>query len=215
MRKRRRYRVVFIAISLLAFLLVPGILYWWFFHYKRFDVRFTDFKTGVETSFSDNVMQTEILALRRNHPTGRIQVSRNGKPVSDTLVRDGLTDGEETIWWGNGNIYWIHHYQNGCEHGIQESFWPNGKRMSYCMKKNGHPVGTSIVWYENGQTNTISNTDSNGCPDGWSFEYWPDGSLISAGLSTNHGFQQDSHSSVCFSKLLRLHAGREIQIVPS
>jgi antitoxin component YwqK of YwqJK toxin-antitoxin module len=78
-------------------------------------------------------------------------------------------------YWGNGNKYWEHEYQNGQLHGKSFGWHENGNKHWEVEWQNGQPHGKSFGWHKNGNKRW-EREYQNGQKHGKSFGWYEDGS---------------------------------------
>lgn len=83
-------------------------------------------------------------------------------------------DNEVKLYYNNGKVQQIAHYQNGKFHGDVVLFYENGQIQSCCAYNEGVPHGNSIAYYQNGLISKKANF-VDGKFDGIYYEFPEDG----------------------------------------
>ena len=68
-------------------------------------------------------------------------------------VRDnrGVFSGLLYETWGDLNLAYYTHYEDGLRDGVEVEFYDSGKVKNYCVWKKNRLVGKYYGWYENGK----------------------------------------------------------------
>lgn len=69
--------------------------------------------------------------------------------------KNGKRDGEQKIFYSNGNLYDIKHFENGTENGMWIKYHRNGKEMLKAEVADGELNGNILRWYPSGQQEVI------------------------------------------------------------
>jgi len=77
---------------------------------------------------------------------------------------------EVQVFFENGELDRVGHYQDGKKHGVWEAHYPNGFQWSEHFYQNGLQTGDYKTWHPNGQLAIEGAYDENGQPTGiWTF----------------------------------------------
>lgn len=95
-----------------------------------------------------------------NRKTDRvISYFENGKPEWVVKYNSTSDTTDQTIigYFDDGTKKCVRNLKDGIENGEQIVFFPNGQIETVCIKKNGIQSGLSTIYFENGQINAQGN----------------------------------------------------------
>ena len=111
---------------------------------------------------------------------------------------DGVRNGEDNMYHGNGQIAVNHFYKNGqIVDGTYVDLDSNGEKMGVFIYKNGKLNGKAFTYYENGQLRSEGNWENEERHGYWK-EYYESGQLRSEGNWKNeerHGYWKEYYES--------------------
>lgn len=77
---------------------------------------------------------------------------QDGTIKSKSSYVDGRKDGEEKIWYNNGQVSQIRLYEQGIKIGRHFGWWENGTaKFEFDFNEKGEYHGSFKEWYKNGQ----------------------------------------------------------------
>jgi len=95
----------------------------------------------------------------------------------EQALTDSLKDGEQSVYYENGNLHYIVEYKKGKANGRVREYTPDGKIYMDAIYSDGHRDGKCTHFYKNGIPFSVSNF-VNGEKDGIESKYYDDGKLL-------------------------------------
>ena len=132
--------------------------------------------------FENGQVQQRVTAL----PNGRDSISEtyheNGQLMSRTLYHgDEMADGEQVSYGANGAVSSRSYRRHGEMHGLEESFYADGKLHRRGLHVDGKREGEFVMLAQDGSV-LARTVWVHGQPDGWSFESHDNGQLAQKAL---------------------------------
>lgn len=62
------------------------------------------------------------------------------------VLPDGTLHGEQRVWYHDGKLMELRHFDHGKEHGEQQGWWPNGQLMMQGVSVQGKRYGGYRYW---------------------------------------------------------------------
>ncbi len=133
----------------------------------------------------------------------------NGQKESEIGFKEGLPDGNVTIWYKDGKIKLIGCYKNGVEEGLMTEFYPNGFKKREIFFKDGIKSGIYKTWHNNGKRKTEANFINNNL-NGEYLSWYSNGSIeLNATMKDGklikaNGYNEDGSIMLNFKEELKL-----------
>ncbi|MFC7773064.1 toxin-antitoxin system YwqK family antitoxin [Flavobacterium sp. GCM10027622] len=89
-------------------------------------------------------------ALKKELPNGEYSIYVNNKLKSVYTIKNNKFEGQNSIYYDNGNISRIRFFKNGEREGLHKLFYETGELLEEVNYSNGKTVGVSKTYYTNG-----------------------------------------------------------------